>query len=134
MTTALQLDSARSAMWILLKANQENLCVVSVENSASRGLLPGVQTTVNIGGPIPQRLRWDRGGALLVVIGEGGGVAVFGDHNVRGGVKAPTDRIHGPAEFPPAGAGFFAVRHPRRREGISASRGRAAQSISPGPL
>ena len=67
-------------------------------------------------------LRWDRGGTGYVVGVEGGGMASFGDHNCRGGGKAPADHLQKPAEVPPAGVEFREVRHPRHRDGVPACR------------
>ena len=83
----------------------------STERPAGGGLLLGIRLENCDGKQVSGGLSGDGGGAGLMFGGEGGGVAIFGGHYVRGGGQTPADCLHRSAEVLPIGVVFFAARH-----------------------
>ena len=124
----------RDPTGLLPGAEQEHLGHVSPESPVGEGLLPGLRPQDSDGNPRPWGFSQDQGGAGLLAGVEGGRLAGFGGHFYQGGVSAPVERIHGPAEFPSSGVGLRETRHPRHWDGLPGGGGHAAENLPPGYL
>ena len=84
--------------------------------------------------PLPWGLRGDQVNAGLISGREGERLAGFSSHLGWGGMSAPADRIHRPAEVSPSGVGLCATRHPVHGDGLLGGRGCSAGHIPTGIL